>query len=86
MDTCPHCEEQLKRWETPPASSWGGAIHHVCFNDECSYFKRGWAWMSERYEVTASYRFRFDPENGAKGPLPVWSAAAMREWIVEDEA
>jgi len=84
IDTCPHCGGRLARWSTPPDSSWGGQIHLVCFDDECPYFKQGWEWMLETYEVKASYRFRYDPENRSSGPLPVWSAAAMREWI-EDE-
>ena len=40
--------------------------------------------MLERYEVKASYRYRYDPQTNSDGPLPVWSAAAMREWIVEE--
>ncbi len=83
--TCPHCGERLSRWETPPATSWAGAIHLVCFNDECPYFRKGWAHMLEKYEVHSSYRYRFDPENGAEGPLPVWSPEAMRGLIVEDD-
>ncbi len=85
LDTCPHCGEKLKHWATPPDSTWGGENHLVCFNDACPYFQKGWQWMAEHYEVRASYRFRYDPINGSTGPLPVWSAFAMREWIVEDE-
>ena len=36
------------------------------------------------YEVKASYRYRYDPENDSDGPLPVWSASAMKQWIVEE--
>jgi len=82
MTHCPHCGERLSLWTTPAESSWGGSQHHVCFNDECSYFVKGWAWMMEQFEHKASYRYRYDPDSGANGPLPVWSAAAMRGWIV----
>lgn len=86
MHYCPHCSGKLSKWLTPPDSSWGGAAHYVCFNDECPYFRKGWDHMMDKYEVPASYRYRFDPENGSSGPLPVWSTSAHREWIVDDEA
>lgn len=82
---CPHCQSKLLRFTTPPATSWGGNIHLACFNDECPYFVRGWKWMAEKYEAHASYRFMVNPLNGAIGPLPVWSAQALRDCIVEDD-
>ena len=83
-DTCPHCGEKLLLWRNPDMSSWGTGTQWVCFNDGCSYFQRGWKWMKENYNVTASYRYRFNPVNGASGPLPVWSATACRNNIVEE--
>jgi hypothetical protein len=41
--------------------------------------------MNEHYNVRASYRFRFDPETGEKGPLPVWSKNALRSNILGEE-
>jgi hypothetical protein len=82
VTTCPHCGKSLERWANPQLSSWGGGYQLVCFNDECEYFVRGWRWMNERYAVSASYRFRCDPETGDTGPLPVWSKGALREGIV----
>jgi len=84
IDTCPHCGSHLTPWKTPPDSSWGGNIHFVCFNDACPYYEKGWAWMLETYEVKASYRFRYDPDNRTSGPLAVWSAAALRDGIVDE--
>ncbi|MCW5977147.1 MAG: ogr/Delta-like zinc finger family protein [Bryobacteraceae bacterium] len=83
---CPHCRTPMSRWANPQLSSWSGEYQYVCFNDECPYFVRGWAWMNERFDVTASYRFRLDPATGETGPLPVWSKEAMRENILPEEA
>jgi hypothetical protein len=73
----------LVRWENP--DSWDSRFQYVCFNDECSYFVRGWLWMSEKYNVNASYRYRLDPTTGEEGPLPVWSKAALRPNILPDQ-
>jgi len=83
--TCPHCGLPMRRWETPPLTSWAGAHQYVCFNDDCPYFTRGWTWMKSRFNVSASYRHRLDPATGETGPLPVWSRDALRDRIVETE-
>ena len=74
----------MLRWANPTASSWGGDFQYVCFNDGCPYFVRGWAWMEQRYGVTASYRCRLDPETGERGPLPVRSVADLRCNIIPE--
>lgn len=83
--TCPHCGSRLLKWLPPPESSWGTTMQYVCFNDECSYYVRGWDHMMNKFQVKASYRYRLDSETGATGPLPVWSDDAVRNRIVEDE-
>jgi hypothetical protein len=81
---CPHCDALLLKWSNPEQCSWSGDYQYVCFNDQCPYFVRGWRWMLEHYEVTASYRYRLDPTTGDCGPLPVWSKEALRSNIVSE--
>jgi len=80
---CPYCNSTLKKWVTPPNSTWGTTFQFVCFNDECSYYVRGWEWMMTKFRVEASYRYRYNPNTGEKGPLPVWSPKAHKDKIVE---
>lgn len=83
--TCPYCDSKLKKWSSPPDSTWAVEYQYVCFNDDCPYFVRGWQWMEEKYKATASYRHRFNPFTGEKGPLPVWSQNALKENIIEED-
>lgn len=82
---CPHCGKEMLRWQAPLDSDWAGDSMVVCFNDECPYYVRGWAWMKSRYDVTASYRHRHNLDSGRSGPLPVWSPKAHRDAILEKE-
>ena len=83
---CPHCGEVLRPFTLPDNTGWDDARQWACFNDECSYFKDGWDWMWAQYEVKASYRYRVVDQNDLKGsPLPVWSATAIRDRIIEED-
>lgn len=82
--TCPHCASRLKKWLVPDGASWNEEFFYVCFNDECSYYKEGWAWMKQEYNQHASYRYTFNPTTGASMQIPVWSDTATREMIVEE--
>ena len=83
-EICPHCNESMKKWAPPADSTWGGHFQWVCFNDDCAYYIKGWQWMMERFNVRASYRFRVNPVTGEQGPLPVWSARAMKGDIIPE--
>ena len=82
---CPHCGEELNAFELPENAGWEGEFQLACFNDECSYYQGGWKWMEEQYGQRASYRFMINPTTGAASMIPVWSDAATREMIVEDD-
>jgi hypothetical protein len=82
--TCPHCGSHLKKWRVPEGSSWNEEFFLVCFNDDCRYYRDGWAWMKQQYGHDASYRYTFNPDTGASSQIPVWSDAATREMIVEE--
>ncbi|MFC1888681.1 ogr/Delta-like zinc finger family protein [Thermodesulfobacteriota bacterium] len=81
---CPHCGSHLKKWSVPEGSSWDDRIFFVCFNDECSYYQKGWDWMMEQYSQNASYRYMVNPRTNAASMIPVWSDTATRERIVEE--
>lgn len=80
---CPHCEQQLVKMLVPEMSNFDSAWMYVCFNDDCGYFKRSGEWMQQQYASPAMYRYKLDPFTGETGPLPVWSADAMRDLIVK---
>lgn len=82
--SCPHCGSRLKKWRVPDGATWAEPFFYVCFNDECSYYRQGWQWMMEQFNQSASYRYAFNPGTGACLPIPVWSATATREMIVDE--
>ena len=82
---CPHCKQPLQAFKLPADTGWQGDFHVACFNDECPYYVRGWAWMEEKYGVKASYRYRVDPESGVASPLAVWSPDALKDRILDAE-
>jgi hypothetical protein len=69
----------------PDDATWSEPFFYVCFNDDCSYYKKGWEWMMEKYNQHASYRFAVNPTGGATLMIPVWSDTATREMIEEDD-
>ena len=82
---CPHCGSEMDPIETPYMSTWGGEIHFVCFNDECSYFQKSWNVLDGQGIERTGYRCRIDPR-GTCGPIAVWSTDALRNLICRDKA
>jgi hypothetical protein len=82
---CPYCQQPLTPFSLPEAGGWDAPFHVACFNDDCSYFQRGWEWMESRFGVKASYRYRVDPATGECSPLAVWSRAALRGRLLDAE-
>ncbi|MBS1261248.1 MAG: hypothetical protein MAG453_00569 [Calditrichaeota bacterium] len=82
---CPHCGEPMVRMVIPELASFDSPWIYVCFNDDCGYFRRSGEWMQRQYASSAQYRHKLDPFTGETGPLPVWSADAMRNLIVEED-
>lgn len=81
--TCPHCKQKLLKMANPEGTTWGSGYQLVCFNDECPYYVKGWEHMQKQFNAAVSYRFRFNPTTGEKGPIPVWSRLALRDLIIE---
>ncbi len=75
---CPHCDVEMTLWEVPPINfsdglGWGTPYLFVCFNDECSSYKKGWDALSETMETTASYRCYVEPGRTNFEYMPVFS-------------
>ncbi|MFP4527064.1 MAG: hypothetical protein ACLFQX_00825 [Candidatus Kapaibacterium sp.] len=70
---CKHCGAELEKVLLPYDSDFLVPHIWVCFNDECGYYKRGWDWMREKFNVRASYRFKYNGFTQDEGPLPVQS-------------
>jgi Ogr/Delta-like zinc finger len=84
-ENCPHCGKKMSMWMPSPESSWGNDMQLVCFNDDCPYYKQGWEWMLSHFNQKVSYRHRYNPRTGEKGPLPVFSPTALRSGIIDPQ-
>ncbi len=82
--TCHHCESKLVKWTVPVESSWNEEYFYACFNDDCSYYLKGWEHMKEKFQQRTSYRFAISPDTGSSLMIPVWSASATRNLIEEE--
>lgn len=82
---CPHCGSEMDPIRTPLESSWGGEIHRICFNDDCTYFTKSWKALESQGIEKTGYRCRMDPRGGC-GPAPVWSEDALKDLVVKEGA
>ena len=85
---CPYCSARMKKWAVPqtPYTEWENEFMYVCFNDDCSYFRRGWEAMTRQGNIGFSYRLMYHPDKDAFLPVPVPSFGALKESIVEDDS
>jgi hypothetical protein len=81
---CKYCGSELQKILLPVDSDFNVEYLYVCFNDECGYYVRGWDWMKEKYNVNASYRYKWEPFHDIEGPIPVLSPYTFKEMIVEE--
>lgn len=87
---CPHCQQTLSKWATPTYNfadglGWGTDYLFVCFNDDCSFYIRGWEQMMEKYGHPYSYRYMEYPDSNESGAIPVGSKIAAKGNIVDEE-
>ncbi len=83
---CPYCGTALKKWTVPDnpfCQTWDNDHMHICFNDACPYFVRGWDCMDEEGNRGMSYRLMYNPLKDRCSPIPVPSPMALKEGIVE---
>ena len=70
--TCPHCKAEMEQLDARHLD-WDSPYLWVCFNNECSLFKKGWNQMMENYGQLVSYRFMIHPQDGSAGVVPAFS-------------
>lgn len=88
---CPHCNEEMKLWETPPFAigdglGWDSPYLFVCFNDECACYVEGWKNLKDNYAQHASYRCIVSPNSTNFELMPVFSAIGGSGQIVDEQA
>lgn len=69
---CPHCKGTMEKMDSRHLD-WDSPFLWVCFNDNCTLFKKGWDHMMETVGQLVSYRFMIHPQNGEKGVIPAFS-------------
>ncbi len=87
---CPHCNTEMSIWEVPAISvgdglGWGEPYLFICFNDDCSLFKKGWEELMESLGQSSSYRCMNYPGTTNFEILPVFSSFGGSGQIVTDD-
>lgn len=70
--TCPHCKAEMGQLDARYLD-WDSPYLWVCFNNDCTLFKKGWDHMMATVGQMVSYRFMIHPQNGEKGVIPAFS-------------
>jgi hypothetical protein len=70
--TCPHCKLVMEKMDARHLD-WDAPYLWVCYNDECTLFKKGWNHMMDTVGQHVSYRFMIHPQNGQTGVIPAFS-------------
>jgi len=83
---CPHCGSRLRRWAVPqtPFTEWDAEHMYVCFDDRCPFYLRGWSAMHRQGNFGISHRFMYDPDRQVCTSVPVPSATALKDGIVDE--
>ena len=76
--TCPHCKTVMEQMDSRYLD-WDSPYLWVCFNNDCTLFKKGWEHMMETVGQLVSYRFMIHPANGEKGVIPAFSQQYLRD-------
>lgn len=70
---CPYCHKPMGPMEPPVTVfeiDYNASLLHVCFENDCEYYKSSKSWMRAQGQPGYTYRFMFNPENGSVGPIP----------------
>jgi len=70
--TCPHCKEVMEQMDSRYLD-WESPYLWVCYNNECSLFKKGWNHMMETVGQLVSYRCMIHPQDGQVSVIPAFS-------------
>ena len=76
--TCPHCKSEMEQMDSRYLD-WDSPYLWVCYNNECTLFKKGWDHMMESVGQLVSYRFMIHPQNGEKGVIPAFSTQYLEK-------
>ncbi len=87
---CPHCKTEMTLWEVPVINfsdglGWGTPYLFICFNDECSSYKKGWDHMKDTMEAPASYRCINEPGCDNFEYMPVFSPLGATGGMVDEK-
>jgi len=87
---CPHCEAEMSLWDVPDIAmgdglGWGTPYLYICFNDECSLYKRGWKSIMDNFAHNASHRCMNYPGTNQFECIPVFSPQGATGQIIDDK-